>query len=77
MVSSMGPLERNAPLVSGKPDGQPIVFAHGFGCDSNMWRFVAPRYEDATSRSSPSTMSATAGRRAAAFDPERYSSLDG
>ena len=21
-----------------------IVFAHGFGCDQNMWRFLAPRY---------------------------------
>jgi sigma-B regulation protein RsbQ len=34
-------------MVSGRPDGQPIVFMHGFGCDSSMWRFVAPRYEDA------------------------------
>ncbi|MDT7572339.1 MAG: sigma-B regulation protein RsbQ [Actinomycetota bacterium] len=32
--------------VSGKPDGQPMVFAHGFGCDQNMWRYVAPRFED-------------------------------
>lgn len=23
-----------------------MVFAHGFGCDSNMWRFVAPTFED-------------------------------
>jgi sigma-B regulation protein RsbQ len=23
-----------------------MVFAHGFGCDQNMWRFVAPRFED-------------------------------
>jgi sigma-B regulation protein RsbQ len=22
-----------------------IVFAHGFGCDQNMWRFVAPEFE--------------------------------
>jgi sigma-B regulation protein RsbQ len=21
------------------------VFAHGFGCDQNMWRFVAPAFE--------------------------------
>lgn len=25
---------------------QPMVFAHGFGCDQNMWRFVAPAFED-------------------------------
>ena len=23
----------------------PILFAHGFGCDQNMWRFVAPAFE--------------------------------
>ena len=23
-----------------------MVFAHGFGCDQNMWRLVAPSYED-------------------------------
>jgi sigma-B regulation protein RsbQ len=24
---------------------QPMLFAHGFGCDQNMWRFVAPEFE--------------------------------
>jgi sigma-B regulation protein RsbQ len=24
---------------------QPMMFAHGFGCDQNMWRFVAPAFE--------------------------------
>jgi len=33
--------------ISGHPGGQPIVFAHGFGCDQNMWRYVAPQFEDA------------------------------
>ncbi|MCJ2015692.1 alpha/beta fold hydrolase [Methylobacterium sp. J-076] len=23
-----------------------MVFAHGFGCDQNMWRYVAPAFED-------------------------------
>src|SRR5690349_22760339 len=32
--------------VSGKTGAQPMVFAHGFGCDQNMWRYVAPRFED-------------------------------
>ena len=26
--------------------GQTMLFAHGFGCDQNMWRFVAPAFED-------------------------------
>ena len=38
-------LERNAVRVCGVPDGRPIVFAHGFGCDQGMWRFVAPDFE--------------------------------
>ncbi|HYE73030.1 MAG TPA: alpha/beta hydrolase, partial [Blastocatellia bacterium] len=24
---------------------QPMLFAHGFGCDQNMWRFVTPAFE--------------------------------
>lgn len=26
-------------------NGPAMVFAHGFGCDQNMWRFVAPEFE--------------------------------
>jgi sigma-B regulation protein RsbQ len=25
----------------------PMIFAHGFGCDQNMWRFVTPAFEHA------------------------------
>jgi sigma-B regulation protein RsbQ len=28
--------------VSGVIDGPPMVFAHGYGCDQNMWRLVSP-----------------------------------
>jgi sigma-B regulation protein RsbQ len=31
--------------LSGVPAGRPILFAHGFGCDQTMWRFVAPDFE--------------------------------
>jgi sigma-B regulation protein RsbQ len=61
---------------SGRPDGQPMLFAHGFGCDQHMWRYVAPRFEDefrvvlfdhvGAGKSDPS-----------AYDPQRYSSLSG
>lgn len=38
-------LGRNNVRISG--DGaQPIVFVHGFGCDQNIWRFVAPAFEN-------------------------------
>ena len=30
--------------ISGK-GSQPMLFAHGFGCDQNMWRFVVPAFE--------------------------------
>jgi sigma-B regulation protein RsbQ len=25
---------------------QPMLFAHGFGCDQNMWRFITPAFSD-------------------------------
>ena len=25
---------------------QPMLFAHGFGCDQNMWRYVVPEFEE-------------------------------
>src|ERR1051325_8670422 len=38
-------LNRNNVKVSGRGP-RAIVFAHGFGCDQNMWRFVAPAFEE-------------------------------
>ena len=38
-------LKRNNVNVIGKGK-QPMVFAHGFGCDQNMWRFITPAFED-------------------------------
>lgn len=38
--------QRNNVTVTGNPAGQPIVFAHGFGCSSEMWHDVATRFED-------------------------------
>jgi sigma-B regulation protein RsbQ len=36
-------LVRNNVQVLG--EGQPMLFAHGFGCDQNMWRYVTPAFE--------------------------------
>ena len=36
--------ERNHVRVSGQ-GSRPMVFAHGFGCDQNMWRFMVPAFE--------------------------------
>lgn len=62
-------------VESGRPDGQPMLFAHGFGCDHNMWRFVAPRFTDDFRVLSFDL--AGAGGSAAAYDPERHRTLDG
>ncbi len=36
---------RNNVRVFGK-GSQPMLLAHGFGCDQNMWRFITPAFED-------------------------------
>jgi sigma-B regulation protein RsbQ len=38
-------LSRNNVKILGR-GAQPMLFAHGFGCDQNMWRFVTPAFED-------------------------------
>ncbi|KAA9345724.1 alpha/beta fold hydrolase [Adhaeribacter soli] len=37
--------KRNNISVNGKGK-QPMLFAHGYGCDQNMWRFITPAFED-------------------------------
>jgi sigma-B regulation protein RsbQ len=37
-------LQRNNVRVFGEGT-QPMMFAHGFGCDQNMWRYVTPAFE--------------------------------
>ena len=36
---------RNNVTILGQGD-QPLIFAHGFGCDQNMWRFITPAFKD-------------------------------
>lgn len=37
-------LKRNHVRVFGQGK-QAIVFAHGFGCDQNMWRYITPAFQ--------------------------------
>src|SRR5688500_9313509 len=60
--------------VSGPALGQPMMFAHGFGCDQNMWRHVAPRFED-TFKVVLFDHVGAGGSDLGAFDPDRYASL--
>src|ERR1700712_3668086 len=62
--------------VSGPPDAQPMVFAHGFGCDQRMWRFVAPRFADRYRVITFDNMG-SGGAEAAGYDVERHDSLEG
>ncbi len=62
--------------VAGPPDAQPMLFAHGFGCDQNMWRYVAPRFAEHY-RVVLFDHIGAGGSDASAYDPDRYASLDG
>ncbi|WP_225421578.1 alpha/beta fold hydrolase [Sphingomonas parva] len=53
-----------------------MVFAHGFGCDQNMWRYVAPAFEDEFQTVLFDHVGA-GGSDLEAYDPVRYASLDG
>jgi sigma-B regulation protein RsbQ len=52
-----------------------MLFAHGFGCDQNMWRFVAPEFE-ADHRVVLFDHVGAGGSDLTAYDPERYATLD-
>jgi sigma-B regulation protein RsbQ len=60
---------------TGNPKGIPMVFAHGFGCDQNMWREVAPAFDDRYRVVLFDLVGA--GGNTQEYDPERYSTLDG
>src|SRR5215213_3489245 len=42
----MSAVTRHHVTEHGRPDGRPMVFAHGFGCDQNMWRHIWPAFAD-------------------------------
>jgi sigma-B regulation protein RsbQ len=69
-------LRRNNVKVSGNPQGRPAIFAHGFGCDQHMWRFVAPAFEDDHRIVLFDHVGAGASDLSA-WNPERYGTLDG
>ncbi len=72
----MSVLARNNVVLHGPPDGQPMLFAHGFGCDQNMWRFVWPAFADEY-RVVLFDHVGAGGSDLSAYDPERYGTLHG
>jgi sigma-B regulation protein RsbQ len=55
---------------------QPMLFANGFGCDQNMWRFVTPAFQD-DYRIVLFDYVGSGKSDLAAYDAERYATLDG
>jgi sigma-B regulation protein RsbQ len=71
----MDVLERNNVRVTGA-GSQPMLFAHGFGCDQNMWRLVAPAFE-AAYRVVLFDHVGAGGSDLSAYDTRKYATLDG
>jgi sigma-B regulation protein RsbQ len=57
----------------GKTD---LMFAHGYGCDQNMWRLVTPAFEDRY-RVILFDLVGSGSSDLTAYDREKYGSLDG
>ena len=68
-------LKRNNVLVAGRGP-RTMMFAHGFGCDQNMWRFVAPAFEDRFRTVVFDHVGAGASNLSA-YEPKKYASLNG
>jgi sigma-B regulation protein RsbQ len=68
-------LQRNNVHVSGRGT-RPMLFAHGFGCDQHMWRYVTPAFEN-DYRIVLFDFVGAGRSDLAAYDAERYATLDG
>jgi len=69
-------LSRNNVKVEGTDDLPALMFSHGFGCDQNMWRFVAPAFRPEYRTVLFDHLGAGASDLTA-WSPEKYASLDG
>jgi sigma-B regulation protein RsbQ len=66
---------RNNVKLTGRGE-QPMLFAHGFGCDQNMWRFMTPAFED-DYRVIVFDYVGSGRSDLRAYHPERYANLNG
>lgn len=71
----MSTIQRNRVQTYGRGP-RSLVFAHGFGCDQTMWRFVAPAFEDAF-RVVLFDHVGSGRSDLSAYNFRKYSSLDG
>ena len=75
-MPSVSVVDRNNVVFRGASGAQPMLFAHGFGCDQNMWRFVAPRFAG-DFRVVLFDHVGAGGSDLSAYEPDRYASLAG
>jgi len=68
-------LKRNNVIVFGKGD-IPLIFAHGYGCDQNMWRLITPAFESDYKLVLFDHVGA-GNSDLSAFDRDKYATLDG
>jgi sigma-B regulation protein RsbQ len=66
---------RNCVRVLGKGE-RPLVFAHGYGCDQNMWRLLLPLFEQ-DYRLILFDLTGCGRSDLRAYDRSKYSKLDG
>jgi sigma-B regulation protein RsbQ len=71
----MSVLQRNNVKVSGNGK-QAMIFAHGYGCDQNMWRFMTAAFED-NFKVVLFDHVGFGNSDLKAFDRERYATLEG
>ncbi|HEY1614174.1 MAG TPA: alpha/beta hydrolase [Rhizomicrobium sp.] len=71
----MSALRRNNVRTAGTGK-RAMMFAHGFGCDQNMWRFVAPAFEDRF-RTILFDHVGAGGSDLTAYDSAKYATLAG
>ncbi len=55
---------------------QPMLFAHGYGCDQTMWRFITPEFENEY-KIVLFDHTGSGNSDESAYDFEKYDSLDG
>ncbi|TQS40880.1 alpha/beta fold hydrolase [Cryptosporangium phraense] len=72
----MSILTRNNVSLTGREGGPAMVFAHGFGCDQSMWRYLMPAFSDRY-RIVAFDYVGHGKSELAAYDADRYSSLSG
>lgn len=73
MISDIS--KRNNVRSFGK-GSRPLLFAHGFGCDQNMWRYITPAFEEEY-RIVLFDYVGAGKSDLTSYNPERYSSLSG